>query len=454
MKRGADKRSGMQGLPSRVSEYVLIWLAIFTAIIVAAYRIAVAVSASEQGDVVGVGLTAEDWVTNGLLLWSITLLLAACFLWRAAHIHHRELARIIGSVSPDVLAVVTPDRRITLCNPAVTAMFGWDPSEVVGRTTDMLYSDRRTKDDLREVYHALELHGFHVGPATGIRRSGETFPLEIVTGGLDGRKGAVVLIRDTTKRKQAEMQMLRAKEDLEASYQRLKDLEALRDNLTDMVVHDIKHAVSGIGTSLELLKRDLGGTLSPVATGFLQSAEGFTADVLEMVRSLLDISRMEAGQMAPDLTTCDLATVARDAAEVANSVALGKDVRVVLPADAAPIKADREVLRRVIANLLTNAVRFAPNGSMVEVRALRDGNGVRVEVADDGPGIAPEYHARIFEKFGRVEMQRQGSDHSTGLGLTFCKLAVEAHGGRIGVESPSPRAPSGRGSIFWFTLPD
>jgi PAS domain S-box-containing protein len=450
-----DKGIAMKGLPSRVSEHVLIWLAVLTAIVVTVYRLAVATPVSAPlMDTAWEGLPGEDWVTNGLLLWSVTLLLAACFLWRAERRHHRELARIVGSVSPDVLAVVTPDRRISLCNPAVKAMFGWDPSEIVGRTTDVLYPDRRTTDDAREVYHAVELHGFHLGSATGIRRNGETFPLEIVTGGLDGRKGAVVLLRDITERKRAEQLILGAKEELEASYQRLKDLEALRDNLTHMVVHDIKHAVSGIGVSLDLLKRDMGGALSPAAGTLLGSAEGFTADVLEMVRALLDISRMEAGQMALDLTACNLGAVAREAAEVAETLAVGKGVRLVLPEDGLQIKADRELLRRIMANLLTNAVRFAPDGSVVDVRAFREGDSTRVEVADDGPGVDREYHARIFQKFGRVEMQRHGADHSTGLGLTFCKLAVETHGGRIGVESPSPRAGQGRGSIFWFTLPN
>lgn len=450
-----DMKGAMGSLPSRVSEHVLIWLAIVTAITVAAYRLVVATTGSEPWlDTAWAGLTSEDWVTNALLLWSITLLLAASFLWRGARVHYREFARIIGSVSPDVLLVVTPDRSITLCNPAVKAMFGWEPAEVVGRTTEVLYLDRRTADDVREVYHALEWHGFHVGTATGIRKNGETFPLEIVTGGLDGRKGAVILIRDITERRRTEEQILRSRTELEVSYQRLKDLEGLRDNLTHMVVHDIKHVVSGIGMSLDLLKRDLGDAVSPSAQNFLESAEGFTADVLEMVRALLDISRMEAGQMSLDIVACDLAAVAREAAEVIKSVAKGKGVRVVLPEEELPVKADRELLRRIVANLLTNAVRYAPDGSVVDLRAFRDGDRLRVEVSDDGPGIAPEYHARIFEKFGRVEMQRQGSDHSTGLGLAFCKLAVEAHGGRIGVESPSSRATQGHGSLFWFTIPN
>lgn len=444
----------MRGLPSRFSEHVIIWLAVFTGLVVAAYRLVVALAeTSALRTDSWAGLTVEDWITNGLMLWSVTLLLAACFLWRAARKHERELARIIASVSPDVLAVVTPDRRITLCNPAVKAMFGLDPAEAIGRTTDVFYSDRRTTGDDREIYHSLEDHGFHMGFATGRRKDGSAIPLEIVTGDLDGRRGAVILIRDITARKRAEAEIVKAKEELEEGYRRLKELESLRDNLTNMVVHDIKHAVCGVSTSLDMLKRHLNADLTPEATGYLESAEGFTGDVLEMVRSLLDISRMESGQMPLNRGDCDLADLVAEAAGVIRTVATGKGVRLVLPSGPVSAMADADVIRRVFSNLLTNAVRFAPDGSEVQVWAGPANGAVRVEIRDDGPGVPPEYQAKIFEKFGRVELQRHGSDHSTGLGLTFCKLAVETHGGQIGVISPSPHATSGRGSTFWFTLP-
>ena len=444
----------MKGLPSRASERVLIWSAVFTGLVVAAYRLTVAFAeAPALRTDTWAGLPVEDWITNGLMLWSVTLLLAACFLWKAARNHHRELARIIASVSPDVLAVVTPDRRITLCNPAVKAMFGLEPAEVIGRTTDIFYSDRRTTGDDREIYHSLENHGFHVGFATGRRKNGEAVPLEIVTGDLDGRRGAVILIRDITERKRAEAEIVKAKEELEEGYRWLKELESLRDNLTNMVVHDIKHAVCGVSASLDMLKRHMPADFGAVAAGYLESAEGFTGDMLEMVRSLLDISRMESGQMPLNRQVCDLADMATEASGVVRAVAAGKHVRIALPVGPLSAIADADVIRRVLVNLLTNAVRFAPEGSEVKVWAEVAGGAVRIEIRDEGPGVPQEYQGKIFEKFGRVELQRNGSDHSTGLGLTFCKLAIETHGGRIGVVSPSPHATAGRGSTFWFTLP-
>jgi signal transduction histidine kinase len=104
------------------------------------------------------------------------------------------------------------------------------------------------------------------------------------------------------------------------------------------------------------------------------------------------------------------------------------------------------LLRRVIGNLIGNAIKFTAADGEIRVSAARQGEMIRVEVADDGFGIAPEHHARIFTKFGQVGGPRGRG--GTGLGLTFARMAVEAHGGRIGVVS----AP-GKGSTFWLTLP-
>ena len=107
---------------------------------------------------------------------------------------------------------------------------------------------------------------------------------------------------------------------------------------------------------------------------------------------------------------------------------------------------DVGLIRRVFQNLLSNALKYTPNGGDIRIVATLFHDEIRIAITDVGPGIAPEYHQRIFEKFGQVE--DRNSRLGTGLGLTFCKLAIESHGGRIGVESEV-----GKGSTFWFTLP-
>jgi two-component system, sensor histidine kinase and response regulator len=116
--------------------------------------------------------------------------------------------------------------------------------------------------------------------------------------------------------------------------------------------------------------------------------------------------------------------------------------------DSAGANVDRDITHRIFVNLLGNAIKFSPGGTTIDIGISSIGTDVRVTVIDQGYGVPPDYHQRIFEKFGQVESRKEGKMYSTGLGLTFCKLAVEAHGGRIGLESEV-----GKGSTFWFTLP-
>jgi len=457
------------GLKPKTREIMLIWLAIVTAIVVAIYRLVVTFANSEmRSATVFAFLPAEDWITNLLIFWALILLLFSCFMWRTAAAHQRELEVVISSVSPDVLLVVTPDRTVNLCNPAVKGMFGYEPGDVIGRKTDLLYFDRRLTQGTREIHDSLDKFGFHVGFATGRRKTGETFPLEIITGDMLGRRGAVVLIRDITDRKRGEEQLQRAKESVElanaekgralaelaGSYSRLKALESLRDNLTHMVVRDIRHAVSEIGSSLDTVKRAKGPGASPLLMERLEQAIESTDDVLRMIQTLLDIGKMEAGQMPLVPALSELGSIVKEAEGPLGPLINEKNLRLSVPDAGVAVFCDRNVIVRVMQNLLANAVKYAPAGTAIVIRAATRKPWVTVSVTDEGPGVPAEFQGTVFEKFGRVDMKAPGSDCSGGLGLTFCKLAVEAHGGRIGVESPSALVRTdGPGSTFWFTLP-
>jgi two-component system sensor histidine kinase/response regulator len=115
-----------------------------------------------------------------------------------------------------------------------------------------------------------------------------------------------------------------------------------------------------------------------------------------------------------------------------------------LPAHPVLARCDPKLIERVLDNLLSNAIKFTPDGGAIRVTIAAENDCAKVSISDSGPGVPAEYHARIFEKFGQVEGRQDR--HSTGLGLSFCKLAVEAQGGRIGVENTNER-----GTVFWFT---
>jgi len=239
-------------------------------------------------------------------------------------------------------------------------------------------------------------------------------------------------------------------DQLEESYHRLRELEALRDNLTHMIVHDLRNPLTGIQASLQLmqLRMRMDNKLDPNTVENLDLAFKLTKTLAAMISSLLDISKLEAGKMSLNLRPGDLRTVTQEALQALGSTE--EHERVILEESSQAVEApfDRDMIQRVIANLVGNAIKFTPREGKIGITVKREGDQAQVAVTDTGPGISPEYQEKIFEKFGQVEAAQVGQNRSTGLGLTFCKLAVEAHGGKIMVESRV-----GEGSTFRFWLP-
>jgi two-component system, sensor histidine kinase and response regulator len=228
----------------------------------------------------------------------------------------------------------------------------------------------------------------------------------------------------------------------------LHKLEALRDNLTSMIVHDLRSPLMGIAGYLEILELQAADKLDHDDLNILGNARSSASILMGMINSLLDVSRLEQGEMPLDMQMQDLDTVVQDALDSLGSVT--DSVSFVYQKPSAPIMAncDASLVSRIIANLVGNAVKFTPEGGKVTLAMESNEAGVKLLVADTGYGIPPEHHQNIFEKFAQVELRKQHKMYSTGLGLTFCKLATEAQGGTIGVESKV-----NQGSTFWITLP-
>ncbi len=240
----------------------------------------------------------------------------------------------------------------------------------------------------------------------------------------------------------------RQQRELQENYRRLSELERLRDSLVHMVVHDLRSPLLGLSGCLQMLQMDLADKLEAEQAEDLETALAAAQRLGGMVTSLLDVSRLEAGQMPLHKQSCDLRTVIAEA--IASLGGLTRDRQIVFAPGDQPVTltCDPEVVGRIVANLLGNALKFTPASGEIRLAANLSDAQVKVAVADAGPGIPAAYRERIFEKFGQVENRQEGKKNSTGLGLTFCKLAVEAHGGTIGVDSEV-----GHGSTFWFTLP-
>jgi len=249
---------------------------------------------------------------------------------------------------------------------------------------------------------------------------------------------------DLTLRVRNAIQMRKLFTEVDSQYRRLKELEQLRDNLVHMVAHDLRSPLTGVYCALDLVMRDAEGR-DPDVFSAMRDALDLTRRVTDMVGDLLDVSRIEAGRMPIRLDPLDLNGLAAEAVKGIRS----DPVRIVYTPspDSARVHGDRKILGRVLTNLLDNAVKFTTDDEPVRVTLERHYDVVSVSVRDSGPGIPEDARQLIFEKFGQVSGIEQPR-RSSGLGLTFCKLAIEAHGGSIGVDSEV-----GSGSRFWFTLP-
>ncbi len=243
------------------------------------------------------------------------------------------------------------------------------------------------------------------------------------------------------------LELRRHRRELLESYERLQKLEILRDDLTHMIVHDLRTPLTNIIGNLQVLQeadydRDLTEEFVPVAVEAGQT-------LLGMVNDLLDISKLEAGQMALDIKEFAVAEVIE--AALVSVRGLAEQQALQLSAEIDPpdlrVRADEEKLRRALTNLLGNAVKFTRKGS-VQVQVRGEDGGVLISVTDTGDGIPEADIERIFEKFGQVDAFSAEHKMSTGLGLAFVKLAIEAHGGRAWVESEM-----GVGSTFSLSLP-
>src|SRR5919199_5684788 len=242
-----------------------------------------------------------------------------------------------------------------------------------------------------------------------------------------------------------------ATDALEESFRKLRELEKVRDDLMKMIVHDLKTPLTSVLASLEMVLDGDFGELNEAQRRALGDAESRAEDLLALIGDLLEVARIE--ETSIDL---DLYPIAPGAfiAEVVHewSVRFQQEnakVFVDVSEDAPVFNADKSLLKRVFSNLIQNALTYTGTNVEISLAARRDASGgVMFTVADNGPGIPPEYHEVIFRKFERVKTPEIPRARSSGLGLAFCKLAVEAHGGRIWV-----RSSEGRGSQFHIVLP-
>lgn len=221
----------------------------------------------------------------------------------------------------------------------------------------------------------------------------------------------------------------------------------MREDLVQMIIHDLRAPLTGLLGYLDLLRSEASAHGDSETVRYAEEAERIALRLRDMTNTVLDVSRLEVGKMPLARSKLDMREVIVQALQVLGPQA-GARVRFERGDDPVALWGDEELLRRVVGNLVGNSLKFTPIDGAIRVDLVGTESEVSVSVADSGAGIAVEAQGHIFDRFSQTKEGARWSGHSAGLGLTFCKMAVEAHGGAIEVESTV-----GQGSIFRFRLP-
>jgi signal transduction histidine kinase len=238
--------------------------------------------------------------------------------------------------------------------------------------------------------------------------------------------------------------------ELNEANARLRELSAMKEEFLALTTHDLRSPLTVISGVINFFTSGRLGDMTPEQKNMVAMMERNTQNLIELVNDLLDASKLESGTMRLDAATIELRGLVGELNQQLEPLAREKEIALEedVPEDLPELRADRAKLRRVLVNLVSNALKFTPKGGRVKLGASREGGFVRVSVADTGVGIQREDLHDIFDKYAQARSRATRSEKGTGLGLYITRQLVELHGGKISVQSEV-----GKGSTFSFTIP-
>ncbi len=367
--------------------------------------------------------------------------------------------RQLLEAAPDAIVEVSADGDIVLVNRVAEEMFGYMRDELIGASVDLLVPDavRQHHRGYRNSYlehprtrpmgSGLELHGR--------RRDGSLFPVEISLSPIQTESGVHVtaVIRDVTERKRAEQEVRRLQlqytGELEARNKEIERANRLKSEFLASMSHELRTPLHTIIGFAELLQEGGDGELSEAQSRFLGHIRRDSEHLLELINDVLDLSKIEAGQLVLKPENYPLT---RSVGEALDAIRPGAALKGITIEERGTrdslVHADPLRVKEMLYNLLSNAVKFTPEGGGVWVETVEESGFARITVGDTGIGIPTEEQENIFDKFYQVGNTTRGVREGTGLGLSITKELVQMHGGWMEVESVP-----GQGSRFIFRLP-
>jgi PAS domain S-box-containing protein len=356
---------------------------------------------------------------------------------------------VLNSIA-DGVYVTDNEKRVIFWSRGAELITGYSSTEAVGRKCSEFLKHLDEKDNVLCNTPACPLNKvIEKNSATGVEtynlktKFGIDRKIDITAAPIFNNKGNLLHIvgvfRDVTMEKEAQ-------KHLRIAYEKLLELDRLKNGLYQLIVHDMKNPLTAIISTAELMEYDKNIPADEMRENIqIITSEGMR--LLNMINSILDLEKLESGKLKLDITTVNINDIIRREINLLKIPAQLKNINIQFNEEKVSLcTCDPIFLSRVIMNLLDNAIKYAR--TLVKVKCEENNEKLTICVEDDGPGIPEEYHSKIFEKFETVELRKYGRKYSTGLGLTFCKMAVEKMGGKIWLESEM-----GTGSKFYFTLP-
>ncbi len=315
-------------------------------------------------------------------------------------------------------------------NKEACQSLGYNRDELLGMTIFDIDQDS-SKYDISRLVSMLE-QGQHIRlERIHCRKNGECFPVELSLAQLEmkNKKFISIIARDITERQR---------------------IDKMKNEFISTVSHELRTPLTSIRGSLGLILGGAMGELDSKLKSMLDLASNNTERLLHLINDILDIQKIESGQMQFEFSEIDLAPFLQQVIIDNEPYAVQHHVEFIITdsLENAVVSADRYRLMQVMANLLSNAAKFSPAGSKVEIALTKSDNDYRITVTDHGAGIPPEFHKRIFNRFTQVDSSDSREKGGTGLGLNISRLIIEKHRGEIGVNSVP-----GEGSSFYFNLP-
>ncbi|PKO11580.1 MAG: hypothetical protein CVU39_28545 [Chloroflexi bacterium HGW-Chloroflexi-10] len=386
-----------------------------------------------------------------------------------AEMHEKEERyRLLFDTSLDAILLAAPDGQIFGANPSACRIFGRTETEIceLGRSGVIDIEDVRLPVALEE----RGGNGHYIGELTFIRKGGEKFPGEIsITLFKDklGRERSSMIIRDISERKRAEA-IIRANEEklrqlnneleqrvvertnaLEAAMLKARVADRLKSAFLATMSHELRTPLNSIIGFTGVLSQGMAGPLNAEQVKQLGMVRTSAHHLLDLVNDVLDLSKIEAGQLEVKKSAFDMHSVLEEVLRIVSASAQkkGLSLQVCIDPEVGTIISDRQRVQQILLNLVNNAIKFSDHGEItVECRWI-DGF-LQTSVSDNGIGIHPEEFNKLFKPFQQLETGINRKHEGTGLGLSICKNLVHLLGGEINVESEL-----GKGSIFTFLLP-